>query len=475
MDDCSRVRLAPATGPGQNPAYRPAKGKPRLGGASLCLISPGNRGVSGNSSCSVHGRRPPRQLGAPGGREPQARRAPAQRCHGPGGAGGRHERAVGRGRAGARCPAGGAAAGACAGGGDDRCRYAELRGQRQDRPASRLSARDRGSVPLRHSSSTSAPPAAPPPRRTRSPATTASLTSRTCRGSSSPAPRSPPPASPSTRRASRASRSRPTMLPLEAIPRALVNGETHGLFKLVAETGSGRLLGASIIADTAGEVIQAAVLAIKAGMTVDEFASTDSRADSATRLDPGQMAAGVARKPADQVLAGLSRDTECSSQSPTPSAAPCTSRDCPCPKRPHEPASHTRPKERRARGSCMTNTPAVDALADRIAAAHPRLDPTDQRIVLTLIRSSTALAYLDWVSVRSRRGARLGWRHSAGRGTIARGRRSPAGCRSRAATGCRSCCRPSAGRRWAVDPATTSDRLGSERTRERGILCAGSS
>jgi mercuric reductase len=65
-----------------------------------------------------------------------------------------------------------------------------------------------------------------------------------------------------------------SILPLEAIPRALVNGDTRGLFKLVAETGSGRLLGASIIADAAGEVIQSAVLAIKAGMTVEDLAST---------------------------------------------------------------------------------------------------------------------------------------------------------------------------------------------------------
>lgn len=65
-----------------------------------------------------------------------------------------------------------------------------------------------------------------------------------------------------------------TVLPLEAIPRALVNRDTHGLFKLVAETGSGRLLGASVVADAAGEVIQSAVLAIKAGMTVEEIATT---------------------------------------------------------------------------------------------------------------------------------------------------------------------------------------------------------
>jgi mercuric reductase len=64
------------------------------------------------------------------------------------------------------------------------------------------------------------------------------------------------------------------VLPLEAIPRALVNQNTRGLFKLVAETGSHRLLGASIIADAAGEVIQSAVLAIHQGMTVDQLSST---------------------------------------------------------------------------------------------------------------------------------------------------------------------------------------------------------
>jgi mercuric reductase len=64
------------------------------------------------------------------------------------------------------------------------------------------------------------------------------------------------------------------VLPLEAIPRALVNGDTRGMFKLVAERDAGRLLGASIVADGAGEVIQSAVLAIKAGMTIDELTGT---------------------------------------------------------------------------------------------------------------------------------------------------------------------------------------------------------
>lgn len=65
-----------------------------------------------------------------------------------------------------------------------------------------------------------------------------------------------------------------SVLPLEAIPRALVNGEVRGLFKLVAERGTRRLLGAGIIADGAGEVIQSAVLAIKAGMTIDDLSGT---------------------------------------------------------------------------------------------------------------------------------------------------------------------------------------------------------
>lgn len=64
------------------------------------------------------------------------------------------------------------------------------------------------------------------------------------------------------------------VLGLEVVPRALVNADTRGLFKLVAEAGSGRLLGASVLADAAGEVIQSAVLAISQEMTVEEIADT---------------------------------------------------------------------------------------------------------------------------------------------------------------------------------------------------------
>ncbi len=65
-----------------------------------------------------------------------------------------------------------------------------------------------------------------------------------------------------------------SVLPLEAVPRALVNHDTRGVVKLVAEVGTGRLLGASMLADGAGDVIQAAVLAIRHGLTTDELATT---------------------------------------------------------------------------------------------------------------------------------------------------------------------------------------------------------
>ncbi|GAC1321704.1 MAG: mercury(II) reductase [Thermoleophilaceae bacterium] len=67
---------------------------------------------------------------------------------------------------------------------------------------------------------------------------------------------------------------RTTVLPLSAIPRALVNGDTRGLIKLVAEADSGRLVGASALAEAAGEVIYAAVLAIEHGLTIEQLAGT---------------------------------------------------------------------------------------------------------------------------------------------------------------------------------------------------------
>lgn len=63
-------------------------------------------------------------------------------------------------------------------------------------------------------------------------------------------------------------------LDLENVPRALANFDTRGFIKLVAEQGSGRLLGAQLLAPEAGEVIQTAALAIAQRMTVDQLAAT---------------------------------------------------------------------------------------------------------------------------------------------------------------------------------------------------------
>lgn len=63
-------------------------------------------------------------------------------------------------------------------------------------------------------------------------------------------------------------------LPLEAVPRAVVNRHTRRVVKLVAEAGTGRIRGVHAVADGAGEMITAAVYALRAGMTVSELAGT---------------------------------------------------------------------------------------------------------------------------------------------------------------------------------------------------------
>ncbi|MGH2845501.1 MAG: mercury(II) reductase, partial [Thermoleophilaceae bacterium] len=63
------------------------------------------------------------------------------------------------------------------------------------------------------------------------------------------------------------------VLPLERVPRALVNRDTHGVIKLVAERGTGRLLGAHVAADGAGDLIAVAGYALAGGMTVHQLAS----------------------------------------------------------------------------------------------------------------------------------------------------------------------------------------------------------
>lgn len=62
-----------------------------------------------------------------------------------------------------------------------------------------------------------------------------------------------------------------SVLPLEAVPRALVNRETTGVFKLVADANTYKILGVHIVAENAGDVIYAATLAVKFGLTVQDL------------------------------------------------------------------------------------------------------------------------------------------------------------------------------------------------------------
>jgi mercuric reductase len=61
------------------------------------------------------------------------------------------------------------------------------------------------------------------------------------------------------------------LLTLDSVPRALVNFDARGFIKIVAEAGSGRLLGVQAVAAGAGELIQAAALAIHHNMTVTDL------------------------------------------------------------------------------------------------------------------------------------------------------------------------------------------------------------
>jgi mercuric reductase len=61
-------------------------------------------------------------------------------------------------------------------------------------------------------------------------------------------------------------------LTLDNVPRALVNFDTRGFIKVVAEAGTGQLLGVQAVAPEAGELIQSAALALRARMTVRDLA-----------------------------------------------------------------------------------------------------------------------------------------------------------------------------------------------------------
>jgi mercuric reductase len=65
-----------------------------------------------------------------------------------------------------------------------------------------------------------------------------------------------------------------SVLPLDAVPRALAARDTRGLIKLVADQTNDRLLGVHILAPEGCDSIQTAALAIKHGMTNEELGET---------------------------------------------------------------------------------------------------------------------------------------------------------------------------------------------------------
>ncbi len=58
---------------------------------------------------------------------------------------------------------------------------------------------------------------------------------------------------------------------LDNVPRFIASRATNGFIKLVAESETGRLLGATILAEEAGDSIQTVVMALKADLTAEEL------------------------------------------------------------------------------------------------------------------------------------------------------------------------------------------------------------
>lgn len=63
------------------------------------------------------------------------------------------------------------------------------------------------------------------------------------------------------------------VLPLQYVPRALVNRDTRGFIKIVADSDTGRILGITAVADNAGEIAAAGVYIVSARMTVNQVAN----------------------------------------------------------------------------------------------------------------------------------------------------------------------------------------------------------
>jgi len=82
-----------------------------------------------------------------------------------------------------------------------------------------------------------------------------------------------------------------TTLPLDAVPRALVNREPYGLFKVVADAHTDEVLGVHVVAENAGDIIYAGVLAVRFHLTVRDL--TDTFAPYLTMSEGLKLAANL--------------------------------------------------------------------------------------------------------------------------------------------------------------------------------------
>ena len=65
-----------------------------------------------------------------------------------------------------------------------------------------------------------------------------------------------------------------SVLDMSQVPRALVARDARGLVKIVAESGSGKILGVHAVAPNAGEFMGEAALAVRFGLTARDLSGT---------------------------------------------------------------------------------------------------------------------------------------------------------------------------------------------------------
>src|SRR5699024_4505998 len=80
-----------------------------------------------------------------------------------------------------------------------------------------------------------------------------------------------------------------SVLTLNAVPRALVNHETTGVYKLVVDGQTRKMIGAHIVSENAGDVIYAGTLAVQFGLTIEDL--TDSFTPYLTMAEGLKLAA----------------------------------------------------------------------------------------------------------------------------------------------------------------------------------------